>query len=47
MIDKQYTATPFYGIRRITVMLKRMGQEVNLKRVSRLMRLMGLEAIYP
>jgi len=47
MIDKQYTATPFYGVRRMRAYLQQQGEEVNLKRVRRLMRLMGLEAIYP
>ena len=47
MIDAQYTKTPFYGIRRITIALKRSGCIVNHKRIARLMRIMGLEAIYP
>ena len=47
LIDEQYTKTPFYGIRKITDALHRMGRVVNHKRVARLMRLMGLEAIYP
>ena len=47
LIDRQYTKTPFYGTRRITVCLKRQGYAVNRKRVSRLMKLMGIEAIYP
>jgi putative transposase len=46
-IDEQYLKTPFYGIRRMTEFLKREGSSVNRKRVRRLMRLMGLEAIYP
>lgn len=46
-IDKQYTKTPFYGSRRITQPLKRKGYSVNRKKVQRLMRLMGIEAIYP
>lgn len=46
-IDRQYTKTPFYGSRRITQALKRKGYPVNRKRVRRLMRLMGIEAIYP
>jgi len=46
-IDEQYLATPFYGSRRMAVWLQRQGQVVNRKRVRRLMRLMGLEAIYP
>ena len=47
LIDEQYTKTPFYGIRRITTALRRLGYLVNHKRIARLMRLMGLEAIYP
>jgi putative transposase len=46
-IDEQYTACPFYGSRRITAWLIEQGEEVNRKRVQRLMRIMGLEAIYP
>lgn len=46
-IDEQYTACPFYGSRRMTAWLLTQGQPVNRKRVQRLMRLMGLEAIYP
>lgn len=46
-IDEQYLRTPFYGSRRMTAWLQQAGQEVNRKRVQRLMRLMGLEAIYP
>ena len=47
MIDKQYMATPFYGSRRMTVWLQSQGHALNRKRVQRLMRLMGIEAIYP
>jgi putative transposase len=47
MIDEQYTACPFYGSRRMTQWLTQQGEEVNRKRVQRLMRTMGLEAIYP
>jgi putative transposase len=46
-IDEQYLQTPFYGSRRMTAWLEKQGWEVNRKRVQRLMRLMGLEAIYP
>jgi putative transposase len=46
-IDEQYTARPFYGSRRMTVWLNEQGEGVNRKRVQRLMRVMGLEAIYP
>jgi putative transposase len=47
MIDEQYTARPFFGSRRMVVWLGQQGEEVNRKRVQRLMRVMGLEAIYP
>ena len=45
-IDQQYLATPFYGSRRMKVWLGRQGHWVNRKRVQRLMRTMGLQAIY-
>ena len=45
-IDQQYLATPFYGSRRMTVWLQRQGRPVSRKRVQRLMRIMGLQAIY-
>ena len=47
LLDEQYTRTPYYGIRRMTWWLKTQGRAVNAKRVRRLLRLMGLEAIYP
>ena len=47
LLDGQYTRTPYYGVRRMTAWLEREGWEVNPKRVRRLMRVMGLEAIYP
>lgn len=47
LIDEQYTRTPFYGWPRITAHLREQGHRVNHKRVQRLMRLMGLQAIYP
>lgn len=47
LIDEQYTKTPFYGWRRMQVILKRQGHDVNHKRVRRLMQKMGLQAIYP
>jgi putative transposase len=46
LIDEQYTATPFYGIRRMTAWLRHQGYAVNHKHVRRLLRQMGLEAIY-
>jgi putative transposase len=47
LIDEQYLRAPFYGSRRMTVWLGEQGQAVNRKRVQRLMRRMGIEAIYP
>ncbi len=46
LLDEQYTRTPFYGVCRMTAWLCSQGYEVNRKRVRRLLRLMGLEAIY-
>lgn len=46
-IDKIYLVAPFYGSRSVTMELKRKGENVNRKRIQRLMREMGLEAMYP
>ncbi len=47
LLDEQYIETPFYGIDKMTEWLRRQGHYVNHKRVRRLMRKMGLEAVYP
>jgi putative transposase len=47
LIDEQYIQTPFYGIAKMTEWLRRQDHYVNHKRVRRLMRQMGLEAVYP
>jgi len=47
LIDEQYLHTPFAGSRGLTQWLMRQGYAVNRKRIKRLMRSMGLEAIYP
>jgi putative transposase len=47
LLDEQYTRAPFYGSRRMTAWLATVGHEVNRKRVSRLMEVMGIEAVYP
>jgi putative transposase len=47
LLDAEYTAHPFYGSRRLTEWLTKQGEDVNRKRVQRLLRLMGLVAIYP
>ena len=46
LIDRQYLARPYYGSRRMAAWLATQGQIVNRKRVQRLMRLLGLAAIY-
>ena len=45
-MDRQYLETPFYGSRRMKASLERQGMPVSRRRVQRLMRLMGLRAIY-
>jgi putative transposase len=47
LLDEQFTRTPFYGVDRMTAWLRRRGHGVNPKRIRRLMRQMGLEAVYP
>ena len=47
LIDEEYTRHPFYGVERMTDWLQDQGYAVNGKRVRRLMRLMGIMAIYP
>ena len=47
LIDEQYLKTPTWGSRSMRSHLRRLGYKINRKRVQRLMRLMGLEAIYP
>jgi putative transposase len=47
LLDEQYLRTPFYGVRRMTHWLRGQGYEVNVKHARRLLRTMGLEAIYP
>ena len=46
LIDEEYTKHPFYGTLRLTAWLRRNGYIVNPKRIRRLMRLMGIQAIY-
>lgn len=47
VIDEVYLAQPVFGSRQMTRWLRRQGYKINRKRVRRLMRLMGLEALYP
>ena len=46
LIDRHYLARPYYGSRRMVAWLATQGHHVNRKRVQRLMRLLGLAAIY-
>ena len=46
-IDEQYLKTPFFGSRSMKTHLHRLGYQVNRKRIQRLMKIMGIEAIYP
>jgi len=47
LIDEQFLKTPTWGSRSMRNHLRRLGYKVNRKRVQRLMRIMGLEPIYP
>lgn len=47
LIDEQYLKNPAMGSRSMTTVLCRQGWKINRKRVQRLMRTMGLEAVYP
>jgi len=47
IIDEQYMDTPYFGYRKMTDWLRLQGHDVNHKRVRRLMRLMGLAAVFP
>jgi putative transposase len=46
-LDEQYTKTPFYGVRRMTAVLRQEGADVGPKRVRRLLRTLGLWALGP
>ena len=46
LLDEQYFKTPFYGVRKLTVWLKRPGFKINRKRVTRLMEVMGWQTLY-
>jgi putative transposase len=47
LIDEQFLKTPTWGSRSMRNHLRRLGYKINRKRVQRLMRIMGLEPIYP
>ncbi len=45
-LDQMHLDHPVYGSRKLTVLLRQDGLTINRKRVVRLLRLMGIEAIY-
>ena len=47
LMDEQYTRTPYYGVERMTAWLHRQGIAIGHNRVRRLLRLVGLMAVYP
>jgi len=47
LLDEEYTRHPFYGVRKMTWWLQAQGHAVGPKRVRRLLREMGLMAVYP
>ena len=47
LLDEKYTERPSFGVPKLTKWLRSQGYAVNRKRVARLMRKMGLVAIYP
>jgi len=46
-LDEEYTRHPFYGVLKMTALLRLPGHVVGPKRVRRLLRAMGLMAVYP
>ena len=46
LLDEQYLQTPFYGYRKMQLVLAQAGYQVNHKRIRRLMQVVGIEAIY-
>jgi len=47
LLDEEYTRYPFKGVRKMDIYLRELGYIANHKRIRRLLRLMGIEAIYP
>lgn len=47
LMDEEYLRHPFLGSRKLRQWLCEQGHHVNRKRIQRLMRLMGVEAVYP
>ena len=47
LLDEEYTRYPFKGVLKMQMYLKDLGYQVNPKRVRRLLRTMGIMAVYP
>ena len=47
LLDQLHIKRPFYGSRRLRDWLEEQSLLVNRKRIQRLMRLMGIQALYP
>ena len=47
LIDEEYTRHPFLGTRRMRIYLRELGYPVNRKRIQRLYKVLGIEAVYP
>jgi len=45
-LDQMHLDHPVYGSRKLTVLLRQEGSNINRKRVVRLLQVMGIEAIY-
>ena len=46
LLDEQYLQTPYYGYRKMQLVLAQAGYQVNHKRVCRLMQIVGIETLY-
>lgn len=47
LLDEQYLDTPFFGNKRLLVMLVNQGFHINIKRLRRLMKIVGWKTLYP
>jgi len=47
LLDEQYTKTPFYGVRNMTLAMHALGFTVGKDHVRTLLRMMGLTAVFP
>ena len=47
LLDEQYTKTPFYGVRNMTLAMRALGFMVGKDHIRTLLRKMGLQALFP